>query len=647
MKIKIILYSVLFSIFVPTGYSQKAKIAAADKQYERFSYVDAIAVYERVAEKGYKDEKMFQKLGNSYYFNAELGKAAKWYSELFAMNQDQEPEYLYRYSQALKSMGDYDKADTMLEQFNVKSGTDRRAQLFESKKKYLQEINLNSGRFNIADAGINSEYSDFGTSFFQNKLIFTSSREIIRVIASKKIFKQNNQYFLNLYESEVLANGNLDEPIPFARNINSKFHESTPVFTQDGKTMYFSRNNYLDGKKGVNVNKFTLLKLYKSIFEDDKWSDATELSFDSDLYSTAHPALSPDNKTLYFASDMPGTKGQSDLYKVAINNDGSFGTPENLGATINTEGRETFPYVSDDNELYFSSDGYPGLGGLDIYVSKIGNDNSFGEVQNIGAPINGKQDDFAFIIDSKSRNGFFSSNRQGGKGFDDIYKFTEIRKLTCEQVLVGTITDQENGTALSDVKVSLFDEKFQFLRSVTSDENGQYQFEVECQKTYSVRGEKMGYETKENTEFIGKVTGKTFLDLAMEKRIKTIRVGTDLAKTVDIPVIYFALNKSDIQKEAAFQLEKVLVVMKQFPNMIIDVYSYTDSRQTAEYNLALSERRAKSTIAWLIENGVESNRLTGKGFGETNLVNDCSDGVECSEAKHMKNRRSELIIRQF
>ena len=366
------------SVFAHTSYSQKAKVATADKQYERYSYVDAIAVYERVAEKGYKDGKMFQKLGNAYYFNAELVKAAKWYSELFAMNQDQEPEYYYRYSQALKSTGDYAKADNMLEQFTTKSGNDKRAQLFESNKNYLQEIQSNSGRFNTTDAQINSEYSDFGSAFFQNKLIFASSRETKGV--SKKVFKQTNQSFLNLYESEVTPNGNLSEPVSFGKNINSKFHESTPVFTKDGKTMYFTRNNYSGGKKGVNSNKITLLKLYKSTFENNTWSDATELPFNSDQYSTAHAALSPDNKLLYFASDMPGTKGQSDLFKVAINSDGSFGTPENLGAAINTEGRETFPFVSDDNELYFASDGHPGLGGLDVYVSKIEKDNTSGEV---------------------------------------------------------------------------------------------------------------------------------------------------------------------------------------------------------------------------------------------------------------------------
>jgi len=642
MKIKTIFYCTLLSLFFIQGYSQKTKIAKADKQYDDYAYVDAIKIYERVAEKGYKDEKMFQKLGNAYYFNAELALAAKWYGELFAMNQDQEPEYFFRYSQALKSIGDYAAANKMLEQFIAKSVNDKRAQLFQNNKNYLEEIKANSGRFNITDVGINSEYSDFGSAFFQNKLIFASSREVRNV--SKKIFRQTNQSFLNIYESEVLPNGNLSDPKPFGNKINSKFHESTPVFTRDGKTMYFTRNNYLDGKKGEDSKKITLLKLYKSTLKNDKWSDATELSFNSNQYSTAHPILSPDDKILFFASDMPGTIGQSDLFKVAINEDGSFGNPENLGATINTEGRETFPFISDDNELYFASDGRPGLGGLDIFVSKIQKDNTFKEVKNVGSPINGPQDDFAFMIDSKNRNGFFSSNRGGGKGFDDIYKFTETRKLACEQKLAGIITDQENGTVLANVKMSLFDEKFQFVKESITDEKGQYSFDVECGKTYYVRAEKLDFETKESIAVIAMATGITELSLAIDKRVKPIGVGTDLAKTVEIPTIYFDLDKWNIRPDAAFQLEKIVEVMKQFPAMKIDVRSHTDSRQTAQYNLNLSNKRAKSTVEWLAKKGIETSRLTGKGYGKTKLINNCSDDVKCSDAEHQANRRSEFII---
>ncbi|CAA9200438.1 OmpA family protein [Flavobacterium collinsii] len=642
MKINKLVYTVFLNIVMMQGYSQKTKIAIADKQYERYAYIDAIATYERIAEKGYKDEKMFQKLGNAYYFNAQLENAGRWYLELFRMNQEQEPEYYYRYSQCLKAIGDYSKTDKMLEQFNKKSGNDHRAKLFDKNRNYLEEIKANSGRYNVVDAGINSEFSDYGSSISGNKLVFASARDTGSV--SKKVFKWTNQSFTNLYVSEIKADGNLGAPLRFDNKINSKFHESTPVFTKDGKTMYFTRNNYLDGKKGKDSQRVTLLKLYEATLEDGKWDNVTELPFNSDQYSVAHPALSIDEKILYFASDMPGTLGQSDLFKVSISDNGTYSKPENLGKIINTEGRETFPFISEDNELYFASDGRPGLGGLDVFVAKIEDYGGFREVQNVGSPVNGSKDDFAFLIDKKSKSGFFTSNRDGGIGYDDIYKFTETRKLSCEQVLAGIITDQETGQILANAKVSLFDEKFQLIKETTTDENGLYGFAVVCGKTYYVRAEKQDYESKESIITIAKVSGRTELPLALEKRIKPIGVGTDLAKTFNIKIIYFDLDKSFIRKDAAFELEKILVVMKQYPTMKIDVRSHTDSRQTANYNLELSDKRAKATVSWLVKKGIAASRLTAKGYGETQLVNNCSDNVKCSEEEHQANRRSEFII---
>jgi outer membrane protein OmpA-like peptidoglycan-associated protein/tetratricopeptide (TPR) repeat protein len=643
MKIKKLVCSLLLGILAIQGYSQKAKVAAADKQYDRYAFVDAIATYERIAEKGYKDEKMFQKLGNAYYFNAELKKAERWYGELFALNQEQEPEYYFRYSQSLKSVGDYTKADKMLELFNAKSGNDKRAKLFVSHKNYLEEIKANSGRYNVKDAGINSEFSDYGSSFSNSKLVFASARDTGGV--SKKVFKWTNQSFTNLYSSEVNANGNLNTPERFGKNINSKFHESTPVFTKDGKAMFFTRNNYLDGKKGKDSKRVTLLKLYKATLDPSgQWENVIELPFNSDQYSVAHPALSPDDKILYFASDMPGTFGQSDLFKVTINDDGSYSKPVNLGPMINTEGRETFPYVSDENELYFASDGRPGLGGLDVFVAKIENDTVFKAIQNLGSPINGPQDDFAFLIDSKSRNGFFTSNREGGKGYDDIYAFTETRKLICEQALTGVVSSQQNGAVLAHAKVSLFDSNFQFIKESIANDFGEYSLEVVCGKIYYVRAEKQDYETKESSVTIDEITGKTDLPLRLTKAICKVAVGDDLGKCFGIKMIYFDLDKSFVRKEAAFELEKILDVMKQYPKMKIDVRSHTDSRQTHKYNEALSDRRAKSTVAWLVKNGIEASRLTGKGYGESQLVNKCGDGVDCAEAEHQANRRSEFII---
>ncbi|MEA9411295.1 OmpA family protein, partial [Flavobacterium sp. PL02] len=497
---------------------------------------------------------------------------------------------------------------------------------------------------------INSTQTDYGSAYYDNKLVFASARDTGGI--AKKTFKWTNKSFTNLYTAEIKADGTLGTPERFQKNINSKFNESTPVFTKDGKTMYFTRNNYLEGKRGKDNQKITLLKLYKAEQIDGKWTNVSELPFNSDQYSTAHPALSNDEKKLYFASDMPGTLGQSDLYSVTINSDKSFGKPENLGKTINTEGRETFSFIANDNQLYFASDGRPGLGGLDVYVTKINdnnsdknnNDNTFTTVQNVGAPINSKQDDFAFIIDSETQKGYFTSNREGGNGNDDIYKLTQTRKLNCEQTLKGIVIDKETNAILENAKVTLLDEQFKTIGEITTVANGTYSFKIDCNKTYHVRVAKEDYETIETPVIIKEQSGETELNIKLEKRIKPITVGTDLAKTLNIPIIYFDLDKSIIRKDAAFELEKILAVMQQYPKMKIDIRSHTDSRQTAKYNLALSDRRAKSTQQWLIKNGIKSNRLTAKGYGESQLVNHCSDGVPCTEAEHQLNRRSEFII---
>ncbi|MFC4741121.1 flagellar motor protein MotB, partial [Flavobacterium ponti] len=298
---------------------------------------------------------MFKKLGNAYYFNAELDKAAQWYGKLMDLNQEVEPEYYFRYSQSLKSLGEYTKANEMLEKFNQAKADDSRAQKYEATKNYLEIIEENSGRYAVENAGaINSKYSDYGSAFLGEELIFASARDTGGIF--KRKHKWTNQSFTNLYQSKVNGDGNLEEAEKFSKSTNSKFHESTPVFTKDGKTMYFTRNNYVDGKKGKSGEKVILLKILKATLVDDKWENVVELPFNSNEYSTAHPALSPDDKTLYFASDMPGTLGMSDLYKVSINGE-SYGEPENLGPVFNTEARETFPFMSDENELYFASDG--------------------------------------------------------------------------------------------------------------------------------------------------------------------------------------------------------------------------------------------------------------------------------------------------
>ncbi len=648
MKLKTLLYIGLLSISINQLQAQKtpSAVAAADKKYEKLAYIDATKTYERVAAKGYKSVDMFQKLGNSYYFNAELEKAGKWYGELFAMNQPVDAEYYYRYSQCLKSMGDYTKSDQMMNEFNAKSGNDERAKLYANNKNYLEQIKANSGRFIVIDAGINSESSDYGSALNGNQLVFASAREVLGL--SQKKMKWTNEAFTNLFGAEQKPDGKLGVPEVLNKNLNSKFNESTPVYTTDGQTMYFTRNNFINGKRAGNDKKTTLLKLYKASKNGDIWDNVVELPFNSDQYNVAHPGLSPDNKTLYFASDMPGTIGQADLWKTSINSDGSYGTPENLGKEINTQGRESFPYITDNNEMYYATDGRPGLGGLDIFMTQLSSDAKVSESVNIGAPINGKTDDFGLLMDTKTRTGYFTSNREGGQGSDDIYKFTETQKMVCDQALAGVVTDRKTGELLANTEVILLDSKFQELEKVISDAQANYKFKVTCGETYYVRAIKTDYDTSEQKITIADKSGKTGLSISLDKKVVAVKTNDDIAKALGIKMIYFNLDKSFIREDAALELEKILSVMKEYPTMTIDVRSHTDCRQTVAYNAALSQRRVVSTMAWLVKNGIVKTRLTGKGYGESQLINACpcepTNESTCSDEEHQLNRRSEFII---
>jgi len=630
MKIKAILIITLFSI--GSIYSQIGKQARADKKYDNYAYIDAIEVYEKVAEKGHKSVDLFEKLGNSYYFNGEYDKAEKWYSELFAMTEDVPAEYYFRYSQSLKSIGNYKKADEYQLKFYQKTN-DKAGEEMLRNRNYLDDLRKNSDRYVVENAGINTESSDYGSMFKGADVIFTSARKTKDVFQKKHSW--TGQYFTKLYTAKVADDGKLSDAQEFAKELDSKFHEATPVFTKDGNTVYFTRNNYNEGKKGKSDDKVNKLKIYKATLKDGKWEDIN--------YSVAHPALSADEKTLFFSSDMPGTLGASDIFKVAINGDGTFGTPENLGSGINSPLRETFPYVTDKNVLYFSSDDHLGIGGLDVFEAKMNKDGSYTSVRNVGAPINSPKDDFGYIVNTKTHVGYFTSNRDGGVGSDDIYKFQEN---VCEQLIRGTITDMQTALALPGSKVSLFDANMELIKAVEADDKGDFVFEenIECDKKYYVRAEKADYETKEINVSVPLKSGETRADIALEKRVMPIENGTDLAKIFDISIIYFDLDKWNIRPDAAVDLEKIIAVMEKYPKMKVDIRSHTDSRQTHKYNERLSDRRAKSTLEYMVKNGIDRSRLTAKGFGETQLINGCSDGVNCSEAEHQKNRRSEFIV---
>lgn len=617
---------------------QKSVVQKADKQYEKLAYVDAIKTYEKLAEKGYKSEELFQKLGNAYYFNAQLNKANVYYAQLFANYPNQENEYRYRYAQTLKSVGDYTQSDAIMAEFAKNSSADLRSKQFENSKDYLAKIKENSGRYELTHLKINSPYSDYGSTVSNSTLVFASSRDTGSVFQRKH--KWTNESFTCLYGSKIEGDACLDA-LKFATEINSKFHESSAVFSKDGQTMYFTRNNFNKGKKGKDANRMTLLKIYRAQLVNGSWKNVTELPFNSNEFNTAHPALNPNETILYFASDRPGGFGKSDLWQVEILADGTFGAPVNLGSNINTEGRETFPFVSKANELYFATDGYPGLGGLDIYQTELA-DSNWKKPQNIGSPANTSADDFGFYIDSDTQKGFLTSNREGGKGNDDIYGLLETKKLNCTQTIKAAVVDKDSKKSIGQGNITVLDDQFQVVQNLSPNADGTIDIKgISCDKNYFIRLVSPDYQTKE----IGLVKSTDVPAVyELELNQKPIAKGDDLAKLIGIKMVYFDLDKWNIRQDAAYELEKIASILDENPTLKIDVRAHTDSRQTAAYNAKLSERRAQSIIAWLVQRGIAANRLSGRGYGESQLTNRCSDGVSCSDDEHQANRRSEFVV---
>lgn len=633
MKKRIYILSILSALVFNVSFSQKARVFNAIKKYDKLSYVDSISELLELASEEDAPAEVIEKLANAYYFNNEMEEASIWYEKLMTSDETMSDEGYFKYAQSLKAQQKYDEANNVLKQFVVIKPEDSRAKEFLNSQNYLNIIEKLSDDFELLNLDINTKYSDFGTSTNNGNLVFASSRD-----EDEKIYNWNNQPFLDLFE--LFADGTITE---LKGDINTRYHESSTSYTKDGKTVYFTRNNYFKGRFKKNSNNTHALKIYKATLIDGVWTNIESMPFNDDEYSVAHPTLSSDNKKLYFVSDMMGTYGKSDIFVVNINEDGTYGKPVNLGPKINTEGRENFPFVSDNDILYFSSDGHVGLGGLDVFnieIDKI--EDSKTAIQNIGKPINSPKDDFGYIINEVTKKGYISSNRKGGKGDDDIYSFVIP---PCIKDVSGTVVDKRTQEVLSNTEVSIYDSDRNLIESFKTDESGKFSFNLPCKdRTYIVEAEKEKYKD-DFTDFTINPNENTEITLKLKLEPDVAELGTDLALLLNLNPIYFDYDESFIRPDAEIELAKIINYMNKYPKVKIDVRSHTDSRGRDAYNLSLSERRNKSTKAYIItEGGISKERLIGKGYGETQLKNGCSNGVKCSKEEHQANRRSEFIV---
>ena len=653
-------------------YDQKIKSSTpkADKLFKRMWYKEAAILYEKELKSLSKKESkeagylsVLKKAGDSYFFNTDMKNANRIYKELISNYSSKiNSEYLFKYAHSLEGIGKYKEAKYWMKKFSKRTEkTDDRSKKYNQENQTIEDVLNIEPQFILNNLSTNTKYSDFGPMYYKDKLIYSSAVDSSNY--HTRIYQWNQQPFLNMYLATINeTSADVKKEGDFSENLNTIYHEATLAFSPDEKRVYFTRNNY-DGELGRDDEGTNHLKLYSadlirkdndSIFE---WNNIKELPFNSEKYSVGHPTVSNDGKLLYFVSDMPGSIGATDIFVVDIlegkvNNESDsvyigYSRPRNLGEKINTAGREMFPYIT-DNRLYFASDGHLGLGGLDVFQSTIKDDN-FTNPLNLGAPLNSELDDFSFIIKEDQNTGFVSSNRKLGKGDDDIYSFirTAIKsEPECNQLVKGIVSNSITGERIANVKVILYNEKEDTLETSITNINGAYVFNkiLDCETKYKVVASKTGYQQKDKKLLTGEETGETFVPLGLETLNKLIVEEGGLLK-IKIGIIYFNLDKSFIRGDAAIELNKIVVLMMQYPKMVIKVESHTDSRNTDSYNLNLSDRRAKSTKEYLIKSGIESSRIdSAKGYGESQLLNKCLNGVKCSSAEHQLNRRSEFII---
>ena len=593
----------------------------ANQLFESYQYAGSIEAYLKLVEGKTVDYHVYQNLADSYYQIFNMEEAAKWYEKVIQGTSN--PENYYRYAQCLRSLGKYEEANKQMDRFASMLPNDERAKTHKSNPNYVTSLISAKPLFKVENTSFAVEKSnDFGPYLSNNNdLYFVSTRN------ASKIDKWSNQPYLDIFRATRNENGTFSEVVE-VKELNTPFHDGPVAISQDGSIMFFARDGHsskLFEKDKKNNAKIGQLGIYKAIKSDGKWSVVEALPINSTSYSISHPALSEDGKTLYFTSNMPGGFGESDIWKISVSETG-YGKPENLGSKINTPGREAFPFVTADEILYFASNGHQGLGGLDIFKVDL---KKASNAVNVGIPVNTEKDDFSLSLNAKMNIGYFASNRSGN---DVIYQAIPV----CELEALAVITDKKSGQAIEKATLTLFDADKNVVSTINSDSFGKATFGMECSEEYLIQVTATNYQSL--TIPIEK-TNKNNLTIPVALLPNEVIITE---KEVVLGNVYFEFDKSNITSLGAQELNKLVKVMQEHPNMVIFVKSHTDTKGSINYNLKLSEQRAQATVQYIISKGISKERISGKGFGSSEPKVNC--GADCTEEQNAINRRSEFII---
>ncbi|MFD1613607.1 OmpA family protein [Gelatiniphilus marinus] len=634
MKIKNQIVFCLALMLSLSAFSQQGKQKRADTLFNKFSFVKAAKVYQDLIEKNYNKDYATRKLADCYAYLRNPQKASRYYKKV--VEQDKVPiEYYYKYAQSLRGIKKYKESQTWLQRFKDSGGVVN-ANDFSKNTNFITSVFNAKQQYFLDRVRFNSKYSDFGAFEHDGKVYFASSRD--EGVAVKRLYGWNEQPFLDIYVAEVGSRRNVDHTGKLKGDVNSIYHDGPVTITKDGRTMYFSRNNYNDQIRKKDNNGLTAMKIYRATLKDSVWTNIEDLPINSDDFSTQHAALNNDDTKLYFASDRPGGYGGSDIYVVDINPDGTLGKPKNLGNVVNTENAEGFPFINNEGVLFFSSDGHVGLGLLDIFATIKGENDEFVDVVNLGVPVNSNKDDFSFTMNTNGITGYFASNRRGGRGDDDIYAYYREPIMQVE----GVVTDAINAKPIANSKITLYDDKDNEIAYMVTDENGFYQINIDRNQDYKI----VGSQNKYIDDY------RTFTSKNLQTELTTITANLllnpepNVVKLAELNTIYFDFDKHNIRKDAALELDKIVnLMLNDYPEMVIRIESHTDSRGKLSYNDKLSIDRANATYEYLISKGVAPERITEhQGFGERRLTNGCEDGQKCEEADHQLNRRTQFIV---
>lgn len=639
MKNKIIpIICFLFFNFQLLAQQKSSKEIQGDKYSFSYSFSDAITAYSKAKDLTLDGKR---KLAMAYHKMDNNQAADSVYSTYIINGSGLIPEDYINYANTLKMNNKYAENLYWMDKFAQVKPTDLRAIDYLANKNEYNNWSKDSKVFKIEILNLNTNEVDFGPTYYKDKIVFTSSR-------NKKVFSKednwHNEPYLDLYMADI-DNTQLTNIVNFDKNINGKMHDGPATFSKTGTNMAFTRNNYNDKSK----DRIVELQIFFSDYSDGNWSDPKPFAHNSIGYSVGHPCFNAAGNTMYFISDMPGGFGGSDIYKTNKDAYGVWSKPVNLGNQINTEGDELFPFYEENSMmLFFTSDGRYGLGGLDIFICEI-RDDKIGKIINVGAPLNSRFDDISAIANDKMSSGYFSSNRPGGKGTDDMYSFT-IQKI--DKRIQGIVM-QKNGNPVPKSFVKLYDDKDIAIDSVITKVDGAFIFKAANNTNFKLVGSKEtftdgnAFATTVGTELIVKA------DIVLTKiPIKEqIKPKADLAKILELNEIFFDLNKSTIREDAKVELDKIVAIMNEYPKMRVELSSFTDCRASEKYNQILSDSRAKASAKYIKSRITKPSRIFGKGYGEVKNSSDCpcenNAITECTEAQYQEARKTVFTILRY